>query len=274
MNHSQRCCLVIVFVIAFVIVLITTPSNLTAQTLRPVFGLDDTTDVIDHGRFDSLWHASLFQGRLDPDLVLSDCYRDYRQAMETAHPDGYFPLARLAFWVNARYACLAQVMASRRGYRSTISDSMLFRQDTFVVAGEHVTVEDLADSILQTAHDTRAIVFLASGSTEDPPFPSHVPRARTITTVQRDLLRRILRSERFLFYDPGRQTVQFSGFFRPYVERITKEWGSLVQWALPYVTPLVAAALAVHHDGLHIVIADRIERWRRARRTPTPPGSP
>lgn len=248
--------------------------NLSAQRSGPVLSIDDTTDVIDHRCFDSLWHASLIQGRLDPDLIHTDCYREYRQAMESAYPGGFLPQARLAFWVNARYACLAVVMASRRGYRSTVSDSMLYRLDTFVVAGERMTVDDLTDSVLHTAHDMRAIVFLASGSTEDPPFPAHIPRARTIHTVQRDLLRRTLRSERFLFYDPGRQTVQFSGFFRPYAERITSEWGSLIQWALPYVTPVVAAALAVHHDSIHIVIADRIEKWRRARRTSTPPRSP
>ncbi len=237
-----------------------------AQRTQRAFGMDDTVDVIDHTRFDSLWHGSLNQGALITDGIHSKAYTAYRGAIANAHPTAYHPNAQLAFWVNAYLACLWEVMHLRVGYRSTLWDSSFFRRDTFRVAEAAHTLGSLRDTIVGCIRDTRASVFLATGSTHDPPFPSHACFAKTVRQSMRDLLRRICRSERFVFFDPAGNVLQLSSFFKPLTERMRNEAGSEVQWVLPYVSEQTAALLALHRQAVTVIVSDRIEKWKRGRR--------
>lgn len=243
-----------------------TPTS--AQRQHKTFGMDDTTDVIDHHGFDSLWNASMRQGRLVTDGVHCEAYQRYRRALATAYPTMYHPQAQLAFWANAYLACLWEVMHLRVGYRSTVWDSAFFDRDTFVVAEGLHTLRSLRDTIVGCARDARAHVFLATGSTHDPPFSSHAYFAKTVRQAMRDLLRRICRSERFVLYDPAGNVLQLSSFFKPLTEKMRAEAGSEVQWVLPYVSEQTAAQLALHHDLVRVVVGDRIEKWKRARGLP------
>lgn len=236
-----------------------------AQRTQRAFGMDDTTDVIDHTRFDSLWHDSMQQGRLVTDGIHSNAYAAYRKALAEAYPTAYHPNAQLAFWVNAYLASLWEVMYLRVGYRSTLWDSSFFKRDTFRVAEAHHTLQSLRDTIVGCIGDVRASVFLATGSSHDPPFPSHVCFAKTVRVTMRDLLRRVCRSERFLFFDPAGNVLQLSSFFKPLTDRMRAEAGSEVQWVLPYVSEQTAALLALHRQSVRVVLGDRVEKWKRGR---------
>lgn len=249
----------------FLLTAITLCAQRTQRSQR-AFGMDDTTDVIDHRQFDSLWHESMQQGRLVTDAITSDVYNAYRKAMALAYPSAYHPNAQLAFWVNAYLASLWEVMHRRVGYRSTVWDSSFFTRDTFRVAEAPHTLRSLRDTIVGCIDDARASVFLATGSTHDPPFASHVCFAKTVRVAMRDLLRRICRSEAFVFFDPAGNVLQLSSFFKPLTKRMLAEAGSEVQWVLPYVADQTAALLALHRGSVRVVYSDRIEKWKRGRR--------
>ncbi|MDZ4746266.1 MAG: hypothetical protein SGJ05_09730 [bacterium] len=247
-------------------VLLITVVSSTAQRSQRAFGMDDTTDVIDHTRFDSLWHESMQQGKLVTDGYYCNAYMSYRTALANAYPTAYHPNAQLAFWVNAYYACLWEVMHLRVGYRSTVWDSSFFKRDTFNVAEGVHTLQSLRDTIVGCIRDVRASVFLATGSTHDPPFRANACFAKTVRVAMRDLLRRVCRSEKFVFYDPAGNVLQLSSFFKPLTERMRAEAGSEVQWVLPYVSDQTAALLALHRASVRVVLGDRIEKWKRGRK--------
>jgi hypothetical protein len=246
-------------------ILLSSTVSAVAQQQR-AFGIEDTTDVIDHQRFDSLWHASMQQGRLVTDGIRSRVYTDYRAALSTAYPSAYHPNAQLAFWVNAYLACLWEVMHLRVGYRSTVWDSAFFRRDTFHIAEGLHTLQSLRDTVVGCIQDGRASVFLSTGSTHDPPFQSHACFAKTVRRSMRDMLRRVCRSERFVLFDPAGTVLQLSAFFKPLAERMRAEAGSEVQWILPYVSEQTAALLALHRTAVRVVYSDRIEKWKRGKR--------
>lgn len=247
------------YVVFFVLLLVVCDGE--GQT----FGVDDTSDVIDYGLFDSLWTEALGQGRLSTHAIGSEPFGRLAGMFADARPQAYGPVARSAFWINAYLLCLWQVMERSAGYRSTIWDSTLLRRDTFVVAGEPVVLHDMRE--LARSHEMTVLVTMmfATGSTHAPPFPPRAVRARTWYRQLRDQARRVIRSERFVLYDPAGHVLQLAGFFRPYLDGMISERGSVVQFLLPYVSESMAASLGLRPRDLRIVVSDRIERWVRRR---------
>jgi len=229
------------------------------------FGIDDTSDVIDYGLFDSLWTEALGQGRLATHAVRSEPFRRLAGMFEDAQPQAYGPVARSAFWINAYLLCLWRVMDRSAGYRSTIWDSTLLRRDTFVVAGGPVVLHEMRERAQRYGATVLVVMTFATGSTHAPPFPARAVRARTWYRQVRDQARRVVRSERFVLYDPAGHVLQLAGFFRPYLDAMISERGSVVQFLLPYVSEAMAAALGLRPHDLRIVVSDRIERWVRRR---------
>ena len=250
--------LVIVFCVA----------SATAQHTVPVTGVDPAADVIDHARFDSLWRASKRFGRLDTKGLQTECYRSYRTALSTAQPDGFLPTSQLAFWVNAYLACLMETMSMRTGYRSTLWDSLYLERDTFLIAEQPRTLRALGEKIVVVAGTVRARAFLATGSTNEPPFPAHACYATTIRREMREQLRKVVRSERYVLYDPAGKTLQLARLFEPWIDDMKREGGSVVNFLLPWVTEAQAAQLALAGPEVRVVLSDRIERWRRQRYPP------
>ena len=226
---------------------------------------DINTDVIDHSTFDSLWRASKQFGKIRTTAVVDEPYKRYQAALATADPGAYFVNSRLAFWVNAYLASLMWVMHYRVGYRSTLWDSLYLQRDTFLIAGSKHTLLSLSDSIVSTAKTVRARSFLCTGSSNDPPFPSGACFAKTVIAQMREQLRRVVRSEKFVFYDPAGITLQLSGPIGEWTDGMINESGSIVDFLIPWVSEPIAAQLALHKDELNIVVGDRIERWRRSR---------
>lgn len=229
------------------------------------FGIDDTSDVIDYRLFDSLWTEALGQGRLATSAVRSGPFHRLAGMFADARPQAYGPAARSAFWINAYLLCLWRVMDRSTGYRSTIWDSTLLRRDTFVVAGEPVVLHDMRKLARQYGATVLVAMTFATGSTHAPPFLPRAIRARTWYRQLRDQARRVVRSERFVLYDPAGHVLQLAGFFRPYLDEMISERGSVVQFLLPYVSESMAAALGLRPHDLRIVVSDRIERWVRRR---------
>jgi hypothetical protein len=254
----ERTYFLVVFVIGMVV-------SASAQRDMRVLSLDDTTDVIDHRIFDSVWNASIAGGRLKTDGVRSDAMRRYFDAMARASPDAYLPWARRAFWTNAHMACVMAVMDRRSGLRSTIVEPDIFDVDTFVIAGDRHTVRSLADMVISVHGSALACVLLGTGSSHAPPFTSHAMFARTADRMLREQARRVMRSERFVLFDPGNDALQLASFFAPYLDRMEAEGGSVVQFLLPWLDELTAAECALRRATLRVVVSDRIERWRRRR---------
>ena len=251
--------------IVLVIVVMLLSSPVLAQRTAPTIGVDPTADVIDHSRFDSLWRASKRFGRMKTSGVLSECYRTYRQTLATARPDGFLPESQLAFWVNAYLACLMETMHWRTGYRSTMWDSLYLERDTFHVAGVHHTLASLGERAVEVAGTVRARAFLATGSTNEPPFPTHACYAKTVRREMRAQLRKVVRSERYVLFDPAGRVLQLARLFGPWVEGMIDEGGSIVSFLLPWVSESQAAQLALAGQEVRVVLSDRIERWRHRR---------
>lgn len=245
--------------------MLTASSLCHGQTLRPTFGIDDTTDVIDHHRFDSLWNANLQHGKINTRGIFSDAYSSYRDALKGAYPDGFLPDSRFAFWVNAYLACLYQVIHKKVGYRSTVWDSTFLTRDTFLVAHKPHTLKAMQDSVLNVSRTVRAAVFFCSGSSTSPPFPNHAGFAKTIRRLMRDMMRRVCRSEKFLLFDPAGGVLQLAAFFERYDGPMRTEARSVAQFVLPYLTEAVAAQLALRISTVSVIYSNRIETWRRAR---------
>lgn len=238
---------------------------LRAQPSGRIFGVDDTMDVIDHGRFDSLWRASLQRGLLRTDGAVSSAMQDYLQALSTAEPDAFLPTARQAFWSNAHMAIVMVVMHRRAGMRSTVADTQLFVRDTFMVAGARHTVQSIASMVVDIHGTALACVLLGTGSTHAPPLLRTAATARTMDRMLREQARRVFRSERFVFFDPGADVLQLSSFFAPYLTVMEQERGSVVQFLLPWLDDVVAAECALRRTTMQVLVADRIEKWRRRR---------
>ncbi len=247
------------------LVLVVFVPNAAAQRTAPTTGADVLEDVIDHRRFDSLWRASRQHGRLDGRAVLTDVYREYRMALASALPDRFLPEARLAFWINAYLALLMEVVHHRVGYRSTVWDSSFREHDTAIIAGSAFTLRAIADTVIALSGSVAYRAFLCTGSTSDPPFPSHAMYARTIRQELRNQLRRLVRSEQFVLYDPAGNVLQLASMFKPWLQAMETEKGSVVSFLLPWLDESTAAQLALHSSSLRVQIADRIERWRKAR---------
>ncbi len=238
-------------------------TNVFAQ--RESFGTDEYADVIDHTRFDSLWHEAQLRGRLNTQGWDSEAYRTYRLQLSSATPMAFLPKARTAFWVNAYLACLMEVMHLRVGYRSTVWDTLWLRRDTFYVAGQPSTLDDLRIEAVRAAGTVAVWGCLPTGSQQGAPFPSRAATARNIRVMIRDQMRRICRSERYLMFDPAGNVLQISRFFSPIVENMVLEAKSVAQWVLPYVSYGVAAQLALHAPYVQTVVSDVIETWRKSR---------
>lgn len=235
-----------------------------AQT-QGIMHVEDTTDVIDHASFDSLWHASLRNGRLNTDAVHGSAYQIYQRRLETATPKAFLPAARCAFWCNAWLAAVLKVMSAHAGYRSTIWTADLFDADTFTIAGEPFTLRTLRRRMVIEARSPLAVFALATGSTRAPPFPASAYRAKTVARALRDMAKRVCRSERFVLYDPGSNLLQVSSMFAEFEPLILASFPSIVQFLLPYVQEAVAAELALRRETLRVVYADAVERWIRRR---------
>jgi hypothetical protein len=225
----------------------------------------DTIDVIDHAAFDSLWHASLKSGRINTDAVRYSTFDIYWRRLRTASPNAFSSAARTAFWCNAWLASVLSVMSQHAGYRSTIWRDELYDADTFEIAQEHFTLRTLRERVVREAGSPLALFALATGSTRAPPFPSHLYTARRIGSMLRDMARRVCRSERFVFYDPGSNVLQISSLFAEFEPAIVTAYGSMVQFLLPYVTEAVAAELALRRSTLKVIYGDAVERWVRRR---------
>ncbi len=247
------------------VVVATCTTVLSAQKTAPVFGMDVFEDVVDHTRFDSLWRASLKGGKLDTRGVYSDAYTSYRRALSAAHPDHFLPDARIAFWVNAYLCLLMEVMSLRVGYRTTVWDSLYLTRDTAIVAGHPYTLERIADTLSAIAKTVAVRAFLSTGSSTGPPFPSHALYARTVRSELRTQLRRIIRSERYVLYDPAGNVLQLSMLFKAWWINMIHESGSVVEFLLPWMSEAMAAQVALHRSGLQVVLSDRIETWKRRR---------
>lgn len=227
--------------------------------------VDEWADVVDHTSFDSLWHASVVRGKLLTTGWQSPAYVRYRASIAGAKPSAFLPRARTAFWVNAYLACLLETMHLRRGYRSTVWDSLWDQRDTFDVAGQRLALGDIMKEAIRISGTVGIVGCLPSGSSRGAPLPSHAASARTIHRLLRDQLRRICRSERYLLYDPAGNVLQLSTFFHPLLDGMSKEARSVPEWLLPYVTEGVAAQMALHARTMSVVVQDVIETWRKAR---------
>ncbi len=254
----MMCIMVVVFLVALV-------PHAAGQRAAPITGVDPMVDVIDHGRFDSLWRASKRFGKIDTRGVQSECYRTYRAALAGAQPQRYLPESQTAFWVNAYLACLMEVMDRRVGYRSTRWDSLFRYRDTFQIAGEAWTLASMGERIVQIAGTVRARAFLATGSSAEAPFPAHACYAATVRRELREQVRKLCRSEQYVLFDPAGKTLQLARMFESWAEGMKHEGGSVVDFLLPWVSEATAAQLALAEPGIHVEYSDRIERWRRRR---------
>ncbi len=81
----------------------------------------------------------------------------------------------------------------------------------------------------------------------------------------RGQLRKLIRSERYVLYDPAGKVLQLAVMFEPWLQGMVKEAGGVVQYLLPWMTEAMAAQVALAGSSVSIQISDRIETWRRAR---------
>lgn len=237
----------------------------TAQSTAPITGADVLEDVIDHTRFDSLWRESKRFGKIDTKGVNSDAYREYRKQMALARPDRYLPASRLAYWINAYLALLMEAMNNRVGYRATVWDSLYLQRDTATVANAPFTLKRLADTIVSIANDVQIRAFLATGSSNGPPFPAHALYARTVAAELRTQLRKLVRSERYVLYDPAGNVLQLAVLFNEWFADDSLRQTNVLEVLLPWMNEAMAAQIALNQGTLAIQISDRIETWKRAR---------
>lgn len=238
---------------------------LSAQRADAITGISDTADVIDHRRFDSLWRASKKFGKLSTQGVESVVYREYREAMVKARPDAFFPMARVAFWVNAYLACLMEVMHRRVGYRTTVWDSLYIRRDTFYVADGRRTLADIQEKILEVGKTVQLRSVFATGGSDGPPFPAHAWTAKTARAELRAQMRALFRSERYVLYDPAGAVLQLASMFIPWQEGMAQEAGSVVAFVTQWVSEAVAAQMALQRAQLTVIYSDRMVSWKRRR---------
>lgn len=237
----------------------------SAQRSAPITGIDPFVDVVDHSRFDSLWRASKSFGRLSTAGLTSDAYTEYRSMLEGARPRSFMLDSQIAFWVNAYLACLMETIHVRAGYRSTIWDSLYLERDTFHIAGEAMTLKAVQDQLLAISGSVLIRAVMSTGSTLQAPYPSHALYAKTVRKELRAQVRKIMRSERFVMFDPAGNTLQLGTVFEPWMDSMVLEAGSVLHFILPWVSESLAAQLALAGDSVRIIVSDRMEKVRRRR---------
>lgn len=222
-------------------------------------------DVLDYTSIDSLWRESIDRGRLNTFSVRSQAYERFREQCAGARPMAFLPSARLAFWTNAYLVCLMESMYLRVGYRSTTSDSLWLRRDTFTVASRRVTLEDMLREVAACSELRHARDCLATGSSHGAPFPTVLAEARRVRLWYRDIFRRIVRSERNVLFDPWSSTLQVAAWLKPLWVRLGERDATFVDYIIPSMTEAMAAQVALSAPRLTVVFSDRIETWRKAR---------
>ncbi len=247
------------------LILLMCSTSTYAQHTDAVTGMSDTTDVIDHRRFDSLWRASKRFGKISTQGVESVVYREYRDDMSTASPSAFLPMARVAFWVNAYLACLMEVMHRRVGYRTTVWDSLYLRRDTFTIAAGRWTLDDLQRKILEIGKTVQLRSVFATGGSDAPPFPAHAWTAKTVRTELRAQMRALFRSERYVLYDPAGAVLQLAVMFVPWKSGMESEAGSVEAFAGQWVSEAVAAQMALQREQITVIYSDRMVSWKRRR---------
>lgn len=238
----------------------------TALSAQPsALQSDEHADVLDYTSIDSLWRESVHRGRLLTGGVRSEAYRRFREQCATVTPMSFLPNARLAFWTNVYLVCLMEAMHLRVGYRSTATDSFWLTRDTFAIAGERLTLADLREKVRNTGVLMHAPECLSTGSSHGAPFATTLASARRVRVWYRDIIRRIVRSERHVLFDPWSSTLQASRWLQPLWHRLGDRDATFVDYLMPYMTEGMAAQVALGAPRLRLLFSDRIESWRKAR---------
>lgn len=226
---------------------------------------DEHAEVVGYGSIDSLWRESVEHGRLHTAGVVSDAYRLFRASCARATPMAFLPNARLAFWTNAYLICLMEAMHLRVGYRSTTHDSLWLQRDTFTIAMERITLLGMLRRVEECGVLVHARECLPTGSSHGAPLPATLATGRRVRVWYREMLRRIVRTERNILFDPWSSALQIAAWLKPLWTRLGGQDRTFVDYLLPHFTESMAAQVALCAPRVQLVFSDRIETWRKAR---------
>ncbi len=233
-----------------------------AQSRR---GRDTIHDVVDCAPFLRAWKGATARGWLSTAVVDSAWYSEWMQTLATANPQSAVPWARRAFWVQAWMSCMLVVAHRRMGYRTTRYDTTIVEQDTFVIAGETYCLRDVSLRVVQEFGTASSIALFGMGSTYGPPLAPYAPVAWTVERLMREQMRKVVRSERHVLWDPAADVLQVATWMEPWTEAMRLEAGDVVAFLMPYMDDAMAAGVALRRRYVRVVFSDRLERWKRRR---------
>lgn len=228
-------------------------------------GRDTLHDVVTCAPFQHAWKGATERGRLATYMVDSTWFQAWVESLASANPDTAGPWPRRAFWVQAWMTCMVQVAHKRTGYRTVVFDSVMFRSDTFVIASERYTLEQVGKRVVAEFGTAAAMFLLGVGSTSGPPLVTVAPTAWTVERILREQARKVVRNERWVFWDPARDVLQLARFMECWSGVMRQEAGDELAFLLPYMDDATAASVALRRKHVQIHYSDRLDRWMRRR---------
>jgi hypothetical protein len=228
-------------------------------------GRDTLHDVLDCAPFQRAWKGATARGWLTTGVVDSAWYSSWMQSLADANPDTALLWARRAFWVQSWMSCMLVVAHKRMGYRTIRYDTTILVKDTFLIAGGQMCLRDLSARVVQEFGTCASIALFGMGSTYGPPLAPYAPVAWTVEKLMREQMRKIVRSERHVLWDPATDVLQVATWMEPWAAAMQEEAGDVVAFLMPYMDDPMAAAVALRRKTVVVVYSDRLERWKRRR---------
>lgn len=222
-------------------------------------------DVIDPSLVDSVLKRWVIRGRLNTRVIGDSTFLYLLDTVGRSQLTGRDRLSQWAFWANVQILVAMDIAARKTGYRSTTSDSSLFRGDTFIVAGEAFTYDSLRRYCVYQASSVLSVLSAPVGSNHGVPWPSTAARADRVINWWRDNAKRVLRSPRFVLYDPASDVIQIAGVLTGFEDQIERYHGTIINFILPYLDDATAASVALQRSRVRVELVPVIERWNRQR---------
>lgn len=205
-----------------------------------------------HETFDSLLQENVRAGLIRYEGFDAPAFDEYCVRLAMAAPAAWSADERLAFWLNAYNAMTIKAVHKRPGMKMANNFSGFFTADTFVVAGQKLTLQTLRDSILRRFGTPLVHIGAMLPAIGAPRFSSRAFRAANVVVVLDKLAKQYFRTESGCVLDIAAKTIRLSWICKEFRLDFEQKRSGLLAGILPYVDDQTAAFAAAYKNDIII----------------------
>lgn len=205
-----------------------------------------TAALPDFALFDELLLHNVRNGFVDYDGFQADPrFRDIvRQIGETDSVDQSTPNEQLAFLINAYNVLVIQGILDGLSPATARARHRFLRRHKFLVAGEAMSLEELAQERIKPLGEPRMHFAMVCGALSCPRLWNRAYRAESLNEQLDDAARRFANDPTRNYFDPSRRVAMLSMIFHWYSGEFAMQGGSVQRYLAKFVNdPAVAELL-------------------------------